>query len=169
METSQKSSLYYFLQTENNYILSLLRITLGVIMFAHGAQKLFGWFGGYGFSSTMGYMTGSGIPAVFAFLAIMAESIGALFLIGGFLSRLSAFGIGIIMIVAVATVHIQNGFFMNWSGNAAGEGFEYHILAFAISLALMIKGGGAFSIDNLLASKIEKREKVKEYKLQEVN
>lgn len=169
MAAKQEKKLKRFLQTEENYILSLLRITLGVVMFVHGAQKLFGWFGGYGFSSTMEYMTGSGIPVVFAFLAIIAESIGSLFLVGGFLSRLSAFGICVIMVVAVSTVHIQNGFFMNWSGNAAGEGFEYHILAFVMSLSLMIKGGGAFSLDNLIASKIEKKEKVKEYKLQEAN
>ena len=157
---SNKKNLWSNLfRTEGSSIFTYLRITLGVVMFAHGAQKLFGWFGGYGFSGTMGFMTEDlGIPAVFAFLAIMAESIGALFLIGGFLSRISAFGIGVVMVVAALTSHIQNGFFMS-SG-----GFEYHLLAFAIALTLAIKGGGAFSVDSIIAKKLD--EEKDNYELQ---
>jgi putative oxidoreductase len=159
MEAKQKNLWHYLFQTEKDSILTFLRIALGVVMFAHGAQKLFGWFGGYGFSGTMGYFTdGLGIPVLFAFLAIMAESIGALFLIGGLLSRVSAFGIGVVMAVAAITSHLQFGFFMNWGGNLAGEGFEFHIIAFAIAFALTIKGGGAFALDTLILQKADEKE-----------
>jgi putative oxidoreductase len=134
-------------------IATLLRLTLGIVMFPHGAQKVLGWFGGYGFSGTMGFFTQQmGIPAVFAFLAILAEFAGSLGLMTGLLTRVSAFGIAVVMVVA-ASVHMGNGFFMNWNGNQAGEGFEYHILALSMAIALLIRGGGAFSIDTFLSSK----------------
>src|SRR5512139_664392 len=111
-------------QTENDTATMILRVLLGVVFFPHGMQKLLGWFGGYGFDGTMGFFTGTlGIPAAFAFLAIIAEGLGALGLITGFLTRLSAFGIGFNMAVAVLMLHFQNGFFMNWSGKQAGEGY----------------------------------------------
>lgn len=133
----------------------ILRLALGVVMFPHGAQKLFGWFGGYGFAGTMGWMTESlGIPAPFAFLAIMAESFGALFLIAGVLTRVAAFGIGGVMVVAALMVHLEYGFFMNWSGQQAGEGFEFHILAAAMALALVIKGAGRWSVDRIVQDKL---------------
>ncbi|PLY02563.1 MAG: hypothetical protein C0623_03630 [Desulfuromonas sp.] len=130
----------------------VLRLGLGVVMFPHGAQKLLGWFGGYGISGTMGFLTDTmGIPALFAFLVIIAESFGALGLIFGFMTRLSALGIGLVMAGAVFMVHLQYGFFMNWSGQQAGEGFEYHILAIAIAVVLFFKGGGALSVDRAIA------------------
>jgi putative oxidoreductase len=139
---------------DNDRVATLLRLTLGLVMFPHGAQKMLGWFGGYGFSGTMGFFTGQmGIPAVFAFLAIMAEFAGSLGLISGLLTRVAAFGIGMVMVVAVLTSHLGNGFFMNWFGNQKGEGFEYHLLAIGIALAVMIRGAGAFSLDSLLAAK----------------
>jgi len=129
---------------------------LGAVFFAHGAQKLFGWFGGYGFSGTMGFLTGSlGIPALFAFLVIMAEFFGALGLLSGLLTRVAAFGIAIVMVVAILMIHLQYGFFMNWSGKQQGEGIEYHILVLTISTVLMINGGGRWSLDRLITEKIQ--------------
>jgi putative oxidoreductase len=133
---------------------ALVRVTLGAVFFAHGAQKALGWFGGYGFAGTMSFFTETmHIPALFAFLAIMAEFLGGLGLIFGALTRLAAFGIAATMLVAIATVHLPFGFFMNWSGAQKGEGFEFHLLVLAMTVLLMIKGAGAASIDRLLAEK----------------
>ena len=129
-----------------------MRLTLGVVFFAHGAQKMLGWFGGYGFRGTMGFFTQQmHIPAPLAFLAICAEFFGGLGLILGLLSRIAAFGILCNMIVAVMTVHIHNGFFMNWTGQQKGEGFEYHLLALALLLIVMMKGAGPLSVDRALS------------------
>jgi putative oxidoreductase len=115
---------------------------------------MLGWFGGYGFSGTMGFFTGvMHIPAIFAFLAIAAEFFGGLGLIFGFLTRIAAFGILSNMIVAIAMVHGQFGFFMNWTGAQKGEGYEYHLLALALAVLLIIRGAGAASLDRLLSSK----------------
>ena len=133
----------------------ILRVLLGVVFFPHGMQKLLGWFGGPGFEGTMGFFTGTlGIPVIFAFLAIIAEGLGSLGLITGFLTRLSAFGIAVNMAVAVYLMHFQNGFFMNWFGKQAGEGYEYHLLVIAIAIALIIKGGGKLSVDGIVAEKL---------------
>jgi putative oxidoreductase len=135
-----------------NCVLTMMRLILGIVFFMHGAQKTLGWFGGYGFHATMGFFTHQGIPAVFAFLAICAEFLGGIGLILGFLSRIAAFGIFVEMLVAVFMIHRHFGFFMNWSGTQKGEGIEYHLLVFAITLAIMARGAGAFSIDGALAS-----------------
>jgi putative oxidoreductase len=135
--------------TRNSVPLAVARLGLGIVMFPHGAQKMLGCFGGAGFSGTMGSLEHMGIPAVFSFLAIAAEFFGGLGLIIGFLSRIAAFGIFCNMVVAIVIVH-ANGFFMNWQGTKRGEGFEYQILAIALSLAVMIGGAGALSIDRLL-------------------
>jgi putative oxidoreductase len=141
------------LKTEADLLLAVLRVVVGVIFIAHGSQKMLGWFGGYGFGATMGFFTKQmGIPAVFAFLAIAAEFFGGLGLILGLLSRVAAFGIGVEMAVAVALVHAQFGFFMNWAGTQKGEGFEYHLLAIALALAVVVKGAGALSFDRLIWS-----------------
>jgi putative oxidoreductase len=138
--------------TDDNPATVILRLVLGVVFFAHGAQKLLGWFGGPGFSGTMGMFTGYlHIPAPFAFLAIVAEFFGGLGLILGFLTRIAAFGITVNMLVAIATIHRSFGFFMNWTGAQKGEGFEYHLLVLAITAYLMIRGAGAFSVDRGLA------------------
>jgi len=140
------------LSTENDGAALLLRLGLGVVMFPHGAQKLLGWFGGYGLSGTLHHFTENmGIPFIFALAAILAESLGALALIGGLFSRLAALGVGVTMTVAALMGHVHNGFFMNWFGNQPGEGFEYHILAVTIALAIVIKGGGKWSLDRLLS------------------
>lgn len=144
--------LNFFLRTEQDLSPLVLRMVLGLVMFPHGAQKLLGWFGGYGFAGTMHHFTENmGIPYVFALLAILAESFGALALISGLFTRPAAFGIGAVMTVAALMVHLPNGFFMNWFGNQAGEGFEYHLLALAIAFALVLKGGGRWSLDGLIA------------------
>ena len=139
------------IKTTDDPTLTVLRLVLGVIFFAHGAQKALGWFGGYGYTGTMGFFTRQmGIPAPFAFLAIAAEFLGGLGLILGLLGRVAAFGIISNMVVAVSMVHFQNGLFMNWAGNQKGEGFEFHVLAIALGLAILIKGSGAFSLDRVL-------------------
>ncbi len=139
--------------TDNDVATTILRLVLGVIFFAHGAQKMLGWFGGYGFTGTMGFFTGAmHIPALFAFLAIAAEFFGGLGLIFGLLTRVASFGIFINMVVAVVLVHGQYGFFMNWTGAQKGEGFEYHLLVLAVTAFLMIRGAGAASVDRLLSS-----------------
>jgi putative oxidoreductase len=142
-------------QTSDDTATMILRVLLGVVFFPHGMQKLLGWFGGPGFEGTMGFFTGTlGIPVIFAFLAIIAEGLGSLGLITGFLTRLSAFGIAVNMAVAVYLMHWQNGFFMNWLGKQAGEGYEYHLLVIAIAIALIIKGGGKLSVDGIVAEKL---------------
>jgi putative oxidoreductase len=144
--------------TDNDVATTILRLVLGVIFFAHGAQKLLGWFGGYGFTGTMGFFTGvMHIPAVFAFLAIAAEFLGGLGLIFGLFTRVAAFGVLCNMIVAIAMVHIRFGFWMNWTGTQKGEGFEYHLLLIAASVFLIIHGAGATSVDRLFSSRGKSR------------
>ena len=139
--------------TDDNPATLILRLVLGVVFLVHGAQKLLGWFGGPGFSGTMGMFTGYlHIPAPLAFLAIAAEFFGGLGLILGFLTRIAAFGIAVNMLVAIATVHHSYGFFMNWAGTQKGEGFEYHLLVLAITAYLIIRGAGAFSVDRAIAA-----------------
>jgi putative oxidoreductase len=138
--------------TSNDPLLALLRLVLGVIFFLHGAQFTLGWFGGYGFHGTMQFFTHAlGIPAIFAFLAIMAQFLGGLGLIVGFLSRIAAFGIAADMAVAVIKVHLAVGFFMNWNGTQKGEGYEYHLLVIAMAIMIMARGAGALSIDRAIA------------------
>ena len=147
METFMK----YLFQTNDNFSYWVPRVMLGCVMFPHGAQKLLGWFGGFGFTNTMTYFTQTaGLPWIVAFLIIMGESFGSLGLILGFFTRLSAFGLICIMLGAIITVHIPNGFFMNWFGKQAGEGFEYHLLVIGISIPLLINGGGKYSVDGLI-------------------
>lgn len=140
------------LATGDDPVLTVLRVLLGVVFFPHGAQKMLGWFGGYGFSGTMGYFEKM-MPAFLAFLVIFIEFFGSLGLITGLLTRLSALAIGVEMIFAALLVHIHNGFFMNWTGMQKGEGFEYHILVIAIAIALLIRGGGSYSIDGAIAGR----------------
>jgi putative oxidoreductase len=139
------------LATSNSIPLLAVRLALGCVIFPHGAQKMFGWFGGNGFDKTLAGFEHQGIPMVFGLLAILAEFCGSLGLIFGFLSRIAAFGIACNMAVAIALVHARNGFFMNWTGTKPGEGFEYHLLAIGIAVAIMIGGAGAASIDGALS------------------
>jgi putative oxidoreductase len=136
------------MNTSDDFVVTLLRLALGVVFFAHGAQKVLGWFGGFGFQASLGFFTQQmHIPAVLAVLAMAAELLGGIGLLIGFLGRVAAFGIACNMAVAVALVHRHFGLFANWLGNQKGEGYEFHIFVIAICLAIMIKGSGALSID----------------------
>ncbi len=143
-------------QTEDRLSQFILRVMLGIVFFPHGTQKMLGWFGGHGFAGTMGFFTGKGMPAAVAFLIIIGEFLGSMGLIVGFLTRVAAFGITCIMLGAIYMVHLPNGFFMNWSGNQAGEGFEYHLLAIGMALTLLVSGAGKWSVDRTLAEKLKK-------------
>ncbi len=139
--------------TDDSIPVAILRLVLGVVFFAHGAQEMLGWFGGFGLSGTVGYLNGTlHIPRPLAFLAISAEFFGSLGLILGFLTRIAALGIATNMLVAIWTVHGSVGFFMNWTGMKKGEGFEFHLLVVAIAAFLVIRGAGAFSVDGAIAS-----------------
>ncbi len=135
------------IKTNESYAATVLRIVLGLILLPHGAQKMLGWFGGYGFSGTMDFFTGSGIPWIIGLLVILIEFFGALFLLSGFMVRLAAVGIIVDMIGIIFKSHIQNGFFMNWFGNQKGEGYEYHLLVIGMALSLLLSGAGSFSAD----------------------
>lgn len=155
MKNKATKTLQLLLKTSDHTAPLIARVILGVVMFPHGAQKMLGWFGGHGFAGTMGFFTGTmHIPAVFAFAAIMAEFAGSLALIAGLFSRLAAFGIASVMTVAILTAHTANGFFMNWSGKQAGEGFEYHLLAIGLALVVLISGGGKASLDLAIQRKL---------------
>jgi putative oxidoreductase len=141
-------------ETDRNLSGTVLRLALGVVMFPHGAQKLLGLFGGQGFSASVKWFESTfNIPFILAVAAILAESVGAVALVVGFCTRIAALAIAVDMAVAVYLIHAKVGFFMNWMGSQKGEGFEYHILAIAIALALMIKGGGLWSVDRAIAGK----------------
>lgn len=143
--------------TDESYAALISRLTLGLVILPHGLQKVFGWFGGFGFEGTMGFFTQQmGIPYIFALLAIVAESLGAVAVITGLLTRLAALGIGVTVGIGALMVHLPNGFFMNWFGNQQGEGYEYHILVVGLALAVVISGGGKFALDRLIANKLNK-------------
>jgi putative oxidoreductase len=146
----QLSSLFSsVVATSDTFAATALRLALGFMILPHGLQKTLGWFGGYGFKGTMGYLTGTvGAPWIFAFLAILAESIGGLMLITGFGTRFAALGLAGVMLVAAAQ-HRSNGFFMNWTGAQKGEGIEFHLLALGMIVALLVLGGGKWSLDRL--------------------
>jgi putative oxidoreductase len=142
-------------QTDDGWAGFILRITLGLVMFPHGAQKLLGLFGGYGFSGTMGFFTQKlGIPWLIALLVIIGESFGSIALLAGFLTRFTAASLAFIMLGAISMVHIPHGFFMNWSGQQLGEGFEYHLLVIGVAAALLVTGGGKWSVDRRLMERV---------------
>jgi len=125
----------------------IARVFLGIIILPHGLQKLLGMFGGYGFSATVEYFSSTGIPSLIGVLIVLGESFGALFLILGLISCVSAAGIALIIFGAIVMVHSQFGFFMNWFGAQAGERYEYHLLALGLSLVVLVKGGGKWVLD----------------------
>jgi putative oxidoreductase len=138
--------------------LLMARIILGTVIAGHGAQKLLGWFGGYGFEGTMGFFTGVvGLPYILAFLIILAESVGMIALIFGLATRLVSTSLILIMLGAIITTHAQFGFFMNWSGAQAGEGYEFHLLVIALSVVISLNGAGAYSLDAYVKSRLEQR------------
>ena len=139
-------------KTNNNWTGLVIRLTIGLILFPHGAQKLLGLFGGYGFSGTMNFLTNTvQLPWIIAFMVIVIEFFGSLSMIVGFASRIWSILIIILMLGTISTVHLQNGFFMNWAGNQKGEGFEYHLLMIGLAIAAIIDGSGKYSVDNKIA------------------
>jgi len=145
-----------FFSTEDNLTPLVIRVMLGVVMLPHGAQKALGMFGGGGFAATMkGMSQGMGIPSIVVLLIIASEFLGSIGLILGVATRFCAFGTFSIMTGAIFMVHLPNGFFMNWFGNQAGEGFEYHLLAIGMAVALMITGGGRWSLDRFLGELVD--------------
>jgi putative oxidoreductase len=148
-------ALQLLFKTNGSFAQTIARLALGIVMFPHGAQKVLGWFGGYGFTATMNVFTHRmHIPAPFAFLAIAAEFAGSICLILGGLSRVAAFGLATNMVVAILLVHGHNGFFMNWAGTQKGEGYEYHLLAIGLALIVIFYGAGKLSLDRWLAASL---------------
>ncbi len=138
-------------RTDSSIAPTILRATLAVVIFPHGAQKLLGWFGGYGFSGTMGFFTGTmGIPWLLALGVILIEFFAPLLLIIGAGTRFAALGIGAVLTTAMFMVHAQYGFFMNWFGQQKGEGIEYFLLIIGLVLALLVSGGGRWSVDRAI-------------------
>jgi len=143
--------------TDDSWTGLVLRLSLGLVMFPHGAQKLLGWHGGFGFAGTMGFFTETmHLPWIVAFLVVIGESFGSMALLLGLLTRFTAGSFIVIMLGAIITSHLPNGFFMNWFGKQQGEGYEYHLLVIGLGLALVISGAGKWSVDRLIAEKLEK-------------
>jgi putative oxidoreductase len=144
-----RAALARLLETDDDLGAALARVTLAAVMFPHGAQHALGWFGGYGFTGTHGWMVGTvGIPSALATLGIVTELVAPLLLVVGLFGRLAAAGLGTVLAVA-ATTHASNGFFMNWFGNQKGEGWEYHLLGVALALIVVLRGSGRGSIDRV--------------------
>jgi putative oxidoreductase len=149
---SVRRALRALTRTNGDVAQAVTRVALGGVMLPHGLQKAFGLFGGYGFEGTMGFLTTQvGLPWLIAALVIAIELAGSVALIAGLFTRAAALGVIAVMVGAVVTTHLSNGFFMNWSGQAAGEGFEFHLLAIAMGLAVLLRGGGALSLDRWLS------------------
>jgi len=145
--------------THADWILGIARIVLGIIFFAHGAQKMLGWYGGPGLASTMRTFTEHlHLPSTLAFLVIAGELVSGVGLIIGLFSRIAALFIVLIMVGAIATVHFRFGFFMDWFGSQKGHGIEYHLLAIALALVVVVKGAGAFSLDGLIHQHVSRLE-----------
>ncbi len=146
----------WLFQTEESWASIGTRLALGIVMFPHGAQKMLGWYGGHGFSGTMEFFTEQmGMPALVAFLVISGEFFGSLALLMGFLTRFTSASLAFIMVGAMTMVHWQHGFFMNWFGQQAGEGYEYHLLAIGLCFSLFVMGGGKFSADAVIAGRLK--------------
>ncbi len=120
-------------------------------MLPHGMQKMFGWFGGAGFTGTIHDFGQRGFPVPLVFLVILVEFFGSIGLILGFLSRIAALGLAVDMTVAAITTTSKFGLFINWAGKQKGEGMEFQFLIVGMALAILISGGGAISVDRALA------------------
>ena len=143
-------------ETDDSWSSLILRVMLGVVIFPHGAQKLLGWYGGFGFAGTLGFFTEQmHLPWLVALLVIIGESFGSLGLLAGFLTRFTAASFALIMVGAITLVHWPHGFFMNWFGKQAGEGFEYHLLGIAICAAMIMTGAGRWSVDGMIAKNLQ--------------
>ncbi len=142
------------LATTDSVVPTLLRVALGGVIFGHGLQKVFGWFGGYGIQGTLGFFASLGMPSVLGALVIVSDFLGSLGLIVGLATRLSAGAAFAVMLGALGLVHWPNGFFMNWGGAPHGEGYELHLLAMAMAGSLVLSGGGRASVDGWLGRKL---------------
>ena len=140
--------------TRDDVVPAILRVTLGGVILAHGLQKVFGWFGGYGIDGTMSFFASIGMPAPLGALVILSDFVGSLLLVVGLATRFSAAAAGLVMAGAVLLVHLPNGFFMNWGGAPHGEGYEFHLLAMAMAVSLVIACGGRRSLDGWLAGRL---------------
>ena len=139
------------MKTDGSWTSLVIRVALALVMFPHGAQKLLGWFGGYGVEGTLQFFGSMGIPSALGLTVILVEFFGSIALLVGAFGRLAALGIGAVMLGAVTTVHAKVGFFMNWSGAQAGEGFEYHLLVLTMVAVLAIQGSGPLSVDRAMS------------------
>jgi putative oxidoreductase len=138
--------------TPHDPTLTIARVVLAIVFFAHGSQKMFGWFGGGGVSRTIeAFQSTMGIPAPLTVLVMCTEVFGSVALLLGLLSRVAALGVGTIMIVAPFANGLFPQFFMNWFGRAPHEGYEYHLLALALAISVAVRGGGAWSVDRVIA------------------
>lgn len=143
-----------FFATQPLLTTTFMRVVLGAAILPHGAQKLFGWFGGYGFTNTLHWFTDTmHVPWILGFAAIAAETVGGLALLVGFATRLAAGALGVVFLTAALLVHARHGFFINWFGNQKGEGIEYFLLGLTLVVVLVVQGGGAASLDRALASR----------------
>jgi putative oxidoreductase len=148
------------IRTESHYSGPALRLGLGIVLLAHGCQLLLGWFGGNGFDATMQYlMQNNGLPWIVSFLVIALQFFGAIAILTGTATRYFSFAMIPLFMGMIITSHLDYGFFMNWYGTMAGEGYEYHILVIGMAAGLVFSGGGAFSIDRALTLKMPKPEK----------
>lgn|SRR5690606_3448662 len=144
------------INTDASWAPFVVRVLLGVVVFPHGAQKLFGWFGGFGFQGTMElFAEAFGLPTVVGLLVILLESVGAAALVVGLGTRIVALGFTGLAIGIAWVSHVEHGFFMNWFGNQKGEGIEYFLLWGGMALALVIAGGGKLSVDRWLLNKVK--------------
>ena len=143
--------------TENNWGAMIARLTLGIVLFPHGAQKMLGWFGGHGFAATMDFFTQQiGLPWIVALSVILIEFVGSISLIFGFASRLWALAIAGLFTGIIFTTHLEHGFFMNWFGNQAGEGYEYALLIIGIATAVLVNGSGKYAMDTPIVNQLNK-------------
>ena len=150
----QPDRLAAFLATTDSVVPTLLRVALGGVILGHGLQKVFGWFGGYGIQGTMGFFASLGMPSLLGALVIISDFAGSLALVAGLATRLMAAAAFAVMLGATLLVHWPNGFFMNWGGAPHGEGYEFHVLAMAMAISLVLSGGGRVSVDAWLSRKL---------------
>lgn len=145
------------IRTDGSIAQLLVRVALGVVIWPHGAQKVLGWYGGPGYAKTMEIFAGLGFSAGATMALLVVEFVGAGLLILGFFTRVWSLGIGLAITVCMFMNHVQHGFFMNWSGTQAGEGYEYHLLVIGISLSLLVRGGGLLSLDRAMCCAKDRR------------
>lgn len=150
----------YLFMTGSHWTGLFLRLSICLVLFPHGAQKMLGLFGGFGFKGTMDYFTVTlQLPCLIGFLVILIEFTGSMFLLAGLAGRAMAALIILLMTGIIFTAHIDNGFFMNWLGNQKAEGYESHLLMIGLALSLLLNGSGRYSADLLLSRRRSMRKR----------